>query len=157
MEKLKEKYKHIVGWGIDTNPLNEPTYPMKDNDAEGNDETWDRPEKQQVDVEVLYSNERPSLPSVVGETLPPQFISGRLRRYAFQYSESRYRHWLPLLIADRINELEGVVADISKGRFPNIFAEKGWKARWQYEKKGLLRGVLIAAAVGITVFKLVKR
>ncbi len=157
MEELKEKHKHIIGWGIDANPLNEPTYPMKDEGVEKSDVDWERPEKQQVDVEVLYYNERPDLPAVVGETLPPQFISGTLRRYAFRHSESRYRHWLPLLVADRINELEGVVEDIKKGRFPNIFVEKGWKARWQYEKKSLLRNALIGAAVGMVVFKMIKR
>lgn len=156
MEELKEKYKHIIGWGIDANPLNEPTYPMKDEGVEKSDLAWERPEKQQVDVEVLYSSERPDLPAVVGETLPPQFISGALRRYAFRHSESRYRHWLPLLIADRINELEGVLEDVKKGRFPNVFAERGWKVHWQYEKKDVLRKVLIGAVLGIAIFQIIK-
>lgn len=109
-----------------------------------------------MDVEVLYSSERPDLPAVVGETLPPQFISGALRRYAFRHSESRYRHWLPLLIADRINELEGVLEDVKKARFPNVFAERGWKVHWQYEKKDVLRNVLIGAVLGIAIFQIIK-
>lgn len=157
MEKLKEKYKHIPGWGIDANPLNEPTYPMKDEGAEKADPSWQRPPKQKVDIEVLHSNERPDLPSVVGETLPPQYLSGTLRRYAFQYSESRYRHWLPLLLADRINEWEGIVEDVAKGRLPNLFSEKGWSARWKHQKKRLVRGALISAALGIAVYQLVKQ
>ncbi|PRD48658.1 hypothetical protein [Sphingobacterium haloxyli] len=155
-EELKERYQHIIGWGIDANPLNEPTYPIKDEGVEKGEVSWERPEKQKVEVEVLYSNERPGLPAVVGETFPPQFISGRLRRYAFKYSESRYRHWLPLLIADRINELEGVVGDITKGRLPTVLAKREWKARWQHERKSLVRNVLIGALAGMVIFKLVK-
>lgn len=156
MEELKEKYKHIKGWGIDANPLNDPTYPMKDAGLERGDANWERPERQNVKKEVLYSNERPALPAVVGETLPPRNLSGTIRRYAFRYSESRYRHWLPLLMADRINECEGIVDDIKRGRLPNIFAERGWKASWQYEKKRVLRNALIGAIASATIFLLIK-
>ena len=29
MENLEQKFAHIKGWGIDADPENEPTYPMK--------------------------------------------------------------------------------------------------------------------------------
>lgn len=157
MEKLKEKYKHIPGWGVDANPLNEPTYPMKDEGVKKADRAWERPPKQKVEMEILHSNERPDLTAVVGETLPPRLLSGALRRYAFRYSESQYRHWLPLLLADRINELEGVAEDIGKGKLPNFFSEKGWNARWKHQKNDVLRTLFIGTVLGIAVFQLFKQ
>jgi hypothetical protein len=78
-------------------------------------------------------------------------LSGKIRRYAFKYSESSYGHWLPLLAADRINMIEGIVDDIRKGIVPNIFAELGGKAELKHNPKGLARkiavGVLITAAI----------
>ena len=29
MEKISDKYRNIPGWGIDADPANEPTYPIK--------------------------------------------------------------------------------------------------------------------------------
>ncbi|MFD1769914.1 hypothetical protein [Sphingobacterium suaedae] len=146
MENLPEKFMHIKGWGVDADPLNEPTYPMRNADAEGTTALWERPQQQQPFVEILHSNERPNLSAVFGDTLPPQGLSGHIRRFAFQHSESRYRHWLPLLFADRINELEGLIDDIQRGKWPNIFRERGWKARWKYQKKDTVvkaAGILI--------------
>lgn len=156
MKNSVENYKEIKGWGIDADPLNEPTYPMKNKEAEGNAALWERPIQQQPSVEILHSNERPNLSAVFGETIPPQGLSGALRRYAFKYSESRYRHWLPLLLADRINEIEGVVQDIKDGKFPNLVAERGWKARWQFGKKKILKDAAIGIGIGLAAYVLLK-
>lgn len=75
-----------------------------------------------------------------------------IRRTAFKYSESSYAHWLPLMLADRIGVIEGILADLSHGYIPNIFVELGGKAEWKYNRKtlltrGFLAGVLVLAAV----------
>ena len=75
-------------------------------------------------VEVLHSNERPDLTSVFGTSTPPSGPSGSLRRLAFRYSESSYGHWLPLVLADRVSVVEGVVGDLKHGHVPNILAER---------------------------------
>jgi hypothetical protein len=66
---------------------------------------------------------------------------------AFKYSESSYGHWLPLMLADRVNVVEGVLDDLKRGHVPNIFAELGWGAEWRYNRKNLLRRVLVGAVL----------
>ncbi len=108
MENLGKDYSHIKGWGVDADPKNDPTYPIKlrTND-EQNGYTWERPTQQPVTTEVLHSNERPNVTAVFGTPLPPNRLSGKIRRYAFRFSENSYGHWLPLLLADRVDEVEG--------------------------------------------------
>jgi len=139
----------IPGWGIDANPDNDPTYPMKRH-TEGEHEgySWERPEQQFVDVEVLHSNERPNLSAAFGTTIPPSGLSGVIRRAAFNYSENSYGHWLPLMLADRVQMVEGVVEDLASGHIPNIFSEMGWKADWRYNRKAVITKVAIGAALG---------
>lgn len=141
-------YSHIKGWGIDADPENEPTYPMKKwtgDDHKRSD--WERPPLQPVNIEVLHSNERPGVSATFGTSVPLSGLSGIIRRYAFKYSESSYGHWLPLLVADRVNVIEGVIKDISQGHIPNIFAEKGWKAEWKHNPKGLVQKVVVLAVI----------
>jgi len=140
--RIAESYKDIPGWGMDADPSNNPTYPMKHYTGADHERiNYEKPPQQQADVEILHSNERPGLSSVFGNTTPPTGLSGMIRRYAFRYSESSYGHWVPLVMADRIDVVQGIISDISKGIFPNIFAEKGWKAEWKYNKKGLITKV----------------
>lgn len=138
-DNLTKNYSHIKGWGIDADPKNDPTYPMK---MRTNDEhkgySWERPTQQPIDMEILHSNERPNVTSVFGTSIPPRGLSGIIRRFAFRYSESSYGHWLPLVLADRINVIEGVIDDIAHGKFPNFFKEKGGPAIWKYNKKMIL-------------------
>jgi hypothetical protein len=148
MENTDKDYSHIKGWGIDADPKNDPTYPMKRrNNGEHAGYSWDRPTLQPVTVEVLHSNERPNITAVYGTSVPPSGLSGMIRRFAFNYSENSYLHWLPLLLADRVNVVEGIVEDLAGGRVPNIFAEKGMKADWKHDKTGLFTKLAIAAAI----------
>jgi hypothetical protein len=89
---------------------------------------------------------------VFGTSTPPSGLSGAIRRTAFRYSESSYDHWLPLMLADRVSVVEGLLEVLKNGRVPNVFAEGCWKAEWEHNKTGLarrvlVRGVLISAAV----------
>lgn len=148
MENTPEEYAHIKGWGIDADPENEPTYPMKHYTGDDHKRlNWDRPPLQPVDVEVLLSNEHVRMPAVIGTTVPPSGLSGRLRRHAFKQSESEYGHWLPLLLADRVNMVEGIIDDLKHGHIPNIFAEKGWKAEWKYNRKAAVKKLTVFAFI----------
>ncbi|TDB60854.1 hypothetical protein [Arundinibacter roseus] len=151
-------HSHIKGWGIDADPKNDPTYPMKQRtNDEHNGYTWERPPQQTVNVEVLHSIERPNITAVFGSTVPTKGLSGKIRRYAFKHSESSYAHWLPLLLADRVDMVEGLIEDINKGSFPNILAEKGIKAEWKHNKTGLLKRWAIGAVVAYAAFVYVTR
>ncbi len=57
-----------------------------------------------------------------------------------------------MVMADKINVLEGIVEDFSKGRIPNIFAEKGGKARWKYDKKNLALNMLVQLTLGAAAY-----
>ncbi|ALW84349.1 hypothetical protein AUC43_04135 [Hymenobacter sedentarius] len=153
MEKTAKDFAHIPGWGIDADPKNEPTYPNRHRTGEEHDgRSWVRPTQQVIQEEVLHSIERPDYTAVVGNSVPPSGLSGMIRRFAFKYSENSYLHWLPLLMADKVNVVEGILDDFAHGTVPNIFAEKGYKAQWKYDKKSLiLKMATLAAVVGGTV------
>jgi hypothetical protein len=151
MEQTKD-VSQIKGWGIDADPKNEPTYPMKHYTGDDHQRiNWKRPPLQPQTVEVLHSNERPYMTATFGTSSPPSGLSGMIRRFAFRYSESSYAHWLPLVLADRINVIEGIIDDLKMGIVPNILAEKGWKAEWKYNKKGLVKKLAVAAGTAIVL------
>ncbi|WP_309083191.1 hypothetical protein [Chelativorans sp.] len=148
----------VNGWGVDADPRNDPTYPFRDRSREdGPGMAWQRPPLQEPRVEVLRSIEHSRLPAVVGTSTPPKGLSGMIRRAAFRYSESDWRHWLMLLGADRINVVEGIFEDLARGRIPNIPAEMGARAEWRHNKLGLVRKVAIVAAVSAVAVALLRR
>lgn len=157
MENLNNDYTHIKGWGIDADPKNEPTYPMKKYTGDDHKRlNWDRPPLQPVNIEVLHSTERPNITAVFGTSTPPSGLSGAIRRYAFQFSENQYMHWLPLLLADRVNVVEGIVDDLKSGHIPNIFAERGMKAELKHNPKGLAKRILVTVAVTSIAYAILK-
>lgn len=159
MEDTPEEHAYITGWGVDADPKNEPTYPMKRYTGEDHNRlNWQRPVQQPTHkMEILHSNERPNLTSVFGTSVPPSGLSGMIRRIAFKHSENSYLHWLPLLLADRVNVVEGVVDDLMHGHVPNIFAEKGLNAEWKYNRKGLITRIAVGAAVTTALITLMIR
>jgi hypothetical protein len=143
----------IPGWGVDADPRNDPTYPMRHIEGQATRGLiWPRPDQQTSDVEILTSIEHSRLPAVVGTSTPPSGLSGAIRRYAFRRSESDWLHWLMLMGADRIGVVEGIVEDLAGGRVPNIPAEMGIRAEWQYNKKGLAKKVAVATAVSYVTY-----
>ena len=148
MEQTRIDPSQIKGWGVDAHPTNDPTYPMKQrHDGAHAGYSWERPPQQPITVEVLHSNERPNVSAAFGTSTPPSGLSGMIRRVAFTYSESSYGHWLPLMLADRVGVVEGVLDDLTRGRVPNIFAERGWKAEWKHNRTRLVTRVLVGAVL----------
>jgi hypothetical protein len=143
----------VKGWGVDANPENDPTYPIKRrNNGEHAGYSWERPPQQPVDVEVLHSNERPNVSAAFGTSTPPSGLSGVIRRFAFNYSENSYAHWLPLMLADRVGVVEGVLDDLAHGHVPNIFGELGWKAEWKHNRKSLVTRLAIGAVIASAAY-----
>lgn len=147
-ENVVNEHSHIKGWGIDADPANEPTYPMKIYTGDDHRRmNYERPPMQPKSVEVLHSNERPGLTSVFGTSSPPTGLSGKIRRYAFKFSEGSWGHWLPLMLADRVNVVEGIVDDLKKGYIPNIIKERGWTAEWKYNRNKSIQRIAIGVAI----------
>jgi hypothetical protein len=144
MENRTIDPKTVKGWGVDADPKNDPTYPMK---ARTNGEhagySWDRPAQQPATVEILHSNERPNVTAVFGTSTPPAGLSGMIRRFAFGFSENSYGHWLPLMLADRIGVVEGLVDDLAHGHVPNIPGELGVREEWRHDRPRLEMQLLV--------------
>jgi hypothetical protein len=149
--------ENIPGWGADLDHANRPGYPMERTPPRHVNVHWDKPSVQPRSVEVLHSTERPGMTPVFGTAQPPRGLSGSLRRFAFKYSESDLRHWLVLLLADRVNMGEGLVEDLAHGHVPNIFAEMGGPAEFRYNRAGAMRKVAVATAVTALAIYMIRR
>lgn len=83
--------------------------------------------KQKPKVEILVTNERGSLTPVFSNSCPPKGVSGMLRRFAFRYSENTLTRWMTLIMADRVNMVEGWVEDIAHGKMPMILPRQEYR------------------------------
>jgi hypothetical protein len=148
---------HIQGWGADLDRRNRPAVPMERRPPRLDVQPLPL-KRQRPDVEVLVSTEHiHGLTPVFGTTVPPRGLSGWLRRQAYQLSENDVRHFLMLMLADRVDMIEGVGEDLARGHVPNVLAEMGIKAEWRYNKAGLARKAAIATAAAAAVYWLMKR
>jgi hypothetical protein len=152
------EYAHIIGWGADLDHADRPAYPKERVPARLEGVHWDQPEQQAERVEVFCSTERPGITPVFGSTCPPRWLSGRLRRLAFRYSENDLRHWLLLLMADRVDVGEGLVEDLARGHVPNVYAEMGGAAELKHNPMGAVRkAAVVAAVLGLVYLRMRKR
>jgi hypothetical protein len=154
----EKDYSHIQGWGADLDPRNRPAYPMERMPPRLSGVHWDRPAQQLQKVEILVSNERPGITPVFGTSTPPSGLSGKIREFAFTFSENDVRHWLLLFFADRLNVSEGLIDDLTKGKVPNLYKEMGWGAEFKYNRAAATRKVAIGAAVlGIAAYLVMRK
>lgn len=152
------KFAHIKGWGSDLDHANRPAYPKERTPPRLDPPVqWKAPEMQPRYVEVLRSTERPAMTPVFGSGQPPRGLSGGMRRFAFGYSENDLRHWLLLLLADRIDVGEGLVEDLASGHLPRIYAEMGGRAELKHNPLGAAKKALAVAAVLGTAYFLARR
>jgi hypothetical protein len=136
----------IPGWGSDLDRANRPAVPMERMPPRL--ERPDHPPAQQHShVEVLISPERPGITPLYGTSAPPRGLSGVLRRTAYRQTENDLRHWLLLLLADRVDAVEGIGDDLRHGHIPNVFSEMGLGAAWRHNPRGVVRKAAIGAAV----------
>jgi hypothetical protein len=63
---------------------------------------------------IVHRTELPSMTKVFGTAQPLHGISGLVRRIAYGTRETKARHWMLLLMADRIDVLEHRVARLVK-------------------------------------------
>jgi hypothetical protein len=141
------QHEDIKGWGADLDPANRPAYPKERIPARNTGVHWDKLDQQVQNVRVYHSTERPGITPVFGTSTPPMGVSGKMRDIAFKFSENDIRHWMILLMADRINVVEGLVDDLRKGYIPNIFKEMGWGAELKHNRAGFMKKA--AVSVGL--------
>jgi hypothetical protein len=146
----------IIGWGVDADPDNDPTYPYRQRSGDDHSGQWRRPARQELEVELLQSVEHKQTPAVFGTASPPKWVSGAMRRLAFRWSESHWAHWMILMGADRVNMAEGLVEDLARGKLPNVPKEMGVPAEWRHNKTGLAKKIGIAALIGGGLFALTR-
>ncbi len=153
----REQLQHIQGWGADLDRKNRPGVPMERTPPRFINVPDGDPVAQEQHVEVLVSTERPGRTPLFGTAQPPSGLSGAIRRLAFKSTENDVRHWLLLLLADRVNVVEGIGDDLAKGKIPNILAEMGIKSELKHNPAGLAKKVAIGAAVIGAACYLMKR
>ncbi len=156
--KIANEPKDIPGWGMDADPENDPTYPMKHwNGADYERIHYEKAPQQPEKIEVFHSIERPGITRVFGTSTPPTGLSGAMRRYAFKYSEATATHWMTLILADRVDVVQGLVDDLKHGNVPNLFEELGWRAEWQYNRKKFVQRLLVKGLTIWAIIALIKR
>jgi hypothetical protein len=95
----------IEGRGADLDPRQRPGVPM---------ELTPHPlpgaripiERQKSDEVVLRHGGSQKMPPVYGTAAPPKGLSGLLRKAAYHYPDHWARHWMMLLVADRVDSWE---------------------------------------------------
>ncbi len=147
----------IQGWGADLDHANRPAYPMARMPARLDHPPSGPTPDQPLNMEVFHSIERPGVTPLFGTSAPPKGVSGKIRRFAYKLSESDIRHWLLLLLADRVNVVEGIGEDLMRGRVPNILAEMGAGAELRHNPAGFARKAAVATAVVGVGYYLLRR
>lgn len=147
----------IPGWGADLDHADRPAYPMERMPPRLEHGHAHPPEDQPLNMTIFHSTERPGVTPLFGTSSPPTGLSGKLRGAAYQLSENDIRHWLLLLLADRINVVEGIGEDLMQGRLPNLLKEMGIASEWKYNRAGLIRKVAIATTVTGIGYLLLRR
>jgi hypothetical protein len=143
---------NIPGWGTEADPENDPTYPMKRyNGADHERLNYEKAPQQPIDIEMFHSIERPGVTRVFGTSTPPAGLSGAIRRIAYKYSEATAAHWMTLILADRVDVIQGKLNDLKHGVLPNPWIERGWRAEWKHNRtafvtKAATMALLVTAA-----------
>lgn len=96
----------IRGWGSDLDPRRRPGVPMEEK-AHPRAGAQLPIEPQKSEVPVIHAHGGlPKMPPVYGTAIPPKGLSGVLRKVAYAYPDHWVRHWMVLLVADRVDVWE---------------------------------------------------
>ena len=152
-DHIPQDYRTINGWGADLDIKNRPSFP-KELPSDVMNVRGDVEERQLPREKVHLSVEHPDLTPVFGASCPPHGLSGLLRDYAYQFGEGSNRHWLTLMLADRVDVLEHLVGDALRGEPDHYFEEKAWGTKLKYSSNRtgwIALGALAVGAVAIGV------
>ncbi len=153
---------HIHGWGADLDPARRPAVP-KEKPSNVTTVRGVVPERQVPHVRIHQSIEHPDLTPVFGTTCPPRGLSGKLRDFAYTFSEGRLARWLTLILADRVDVYESLLRELGRGKVPNWPRERGWNERVKQSnperapKKPMLVGAGVAVVAVVAAAVLIAR
>jgi hypothetical protein len=148
----------VKGWGADLERANRPAVP-KEKPSDVKTVRGKIPERQIPHVKIHQSVEHPDLTPVFGTACPPRGVSGRLRDLAYVFSEGRLAHWMTLMLADRVDVLEGRLEDLRAGRMPHPIRERGLKSELRYgtTERKRRNALLLATGLGVVAVALLIR
>lgn len=128
-ESSEQLRARIPGWGADLDPADRPSVPREVLDPGATGAHWHFPERQPEERPRERSIEHAGLTPVFGTAQPLRGVSGAIRRLAYRrFSEGRAAHWLLLIGADRVDQVEGGLEALLHGRPDNPLSETGIKA-----------------------------
>jgi hypothetical protein len=87
---------------------------MNENGRDNAPQTPEHYDRMRPRHDVVHRSELPAMTPVFGTAQPLHGISGVVRRIAYGTRETKARHWLLLLMADRIDVLEHRIAKLVK-------------------------------------------
>ena len=157
MNHVPQDVRTINGWGADLDPADRPAVPMEwPSDvmtARGDVKHWQEPI-----VKIYRSNEMPNLTPVFGESSPPHGLSERIRDEAYQWGEGMARHWMLLMLADRVETYASFFGSLFTGQY---FREKAWGTVWRlgtpHQKRRMVAtAVTVPLIAALVVFGIVK-
>jgi hypothetical protein len=143
-----DRASEIPGWGSDLERADRPGVPRDKAPQLGAESLYLEVEQQIPPHRIHKSTEHARLTPVFGTSCPPRGVSGRLRDFAYRFSEGRLVRWVSLLAADRVDMAEGLLADVARLRPPNVVREMGLSSEWRYNRN---RVVKVAAVTGVAV------
>lgn len=152
-------------WGSDLDPSRRPGVPKElnvENGSSGHAAHWPRITRQHPEVKIFQTIERPGLTPVFGTVRPPRGVSGLLRAGAYRYSEDKLRHWMMLVLSDRIDMVEGWVEDIFRGRMPMLLSRMEFrtadKLRNPKARAATMRNLaILAGAAGLVAYWVISK
>jgi len=147
----------IPGWGSDLARERRPGVPRDKAPDIGVEHLYPPIEKQFPRIKIHKSTEHGRLTPVFGTSCPPSGLSGRIRDFGYRFSEGRLSRWLSLLVADRVNMMEGIVSDLAQGHVPNIPKEMGLKSELRYNAAGFATKVAIAVVGSAALLAYLRR
>jgi hypothetical protein len=147
----------IPGWGSDLDPATRPGVPRDKAPEIGPDNLYIDITAQVPPHRIHKSTEHAQLTPVFGTSCPPHGLSGRLRDAGYKYSEGRLVRWMTLMLADRVDMVEGLVQDFSRMRPPNVVREMGLASEWHYNRKGVAKAAAISAVLLGAAWLLLRR
>lgn len=118
MARRTQPHANIPDWGIDLPPEHRPGVPYERPPRPLPGAHWLTPARQAPTVPVLKRADLPQLTPVFGTSAPPHGLSGRLRKAAYAVPDHKARHWLLMLLADRVDVIESDAGAFLKRAWP---------------------------------------
>jgi hypothetical protein len=110
----------VPGWGIDRTPDHRPGEPREAAPHPVGGAHWSAPARQVSAVPVLKRADLAELTPVFSTAAPPHGLSGELRRLAYAYPDQDDKHWVLLLLADRVDVIESDVGGFLRRAWPAL-------------------------------------